>query len=104
MENLSPDSKAIYDILKSATAEEYEQGFLKYKKDTLDAVHKFVADTDKQLKTMSTVVDSIRSTVTGDLETMKTSIEKDIDTVKVALSSDISALTEEIRRLPRLDP
>jgi hypothetical protein len=37
-------------MLKAETAEEYETRFLTYKKDTMDAVRIFVADTTRKLK------------------------------------------------------
>ena len=59
MDELSPESKAIYDLLKGETSHEFESRFLDYK-ETLEAVHKFVADTGKQIKTVTSAVDSVQ--------------------------------------------
>ena len=45
MDNLSPESRTIYDLIRAETAEEFENRFLDYKKETLDVVRKFVNDT-----------------------------------------------------------
>ena len=50
MDQLAPESRAIYDLLRAKTAKEHDARFLDYKKETLDAVHKFVTDTPKQIK------------------------------------------------------
>ena len=68
MDQLAPESRAIYDLLRAETAKEHDARFLDYKKETLDAVHKFVTDTGKQIKTVSAAVDSVRAAVTTDME------------------------------------
>jgi hypothetical protein len=44
MESLSPEARALYDLLKGDTCEEYEQRFLQYK-ESLDAIKVFVDET-----------------------------------------------------------
>lgn len=61
MDNLSPESKALYELLKSDTKEEYESRFLQYKKEMLDAVKLFVDDTTSQIKDMEVTVEELRS-------------------------------------------
>ena len=70
MENLSPESKALYDLLRAETTEEYEARFLAYKKETLDAVHKFVATTTKEIKAVSTEIEAVRTVVSNDGSTL----------------------------------
>ena len=104
MEQLTPESRAIYDLLRIETAEEHDARFLDYKKETLDAVHKFVTDTGKQIKTVSAAVDSVRSAVTTDMEEFRSSIGADLASVKASLSAEISSLAGMIARIPRPDP
>ena len=47
MEDLSPEARTIYDLIHGETTAEFESRFLDYKKETLEAVRKFVADTTK---------------------------------------------------------
>ena len=47
MEELSPESKVLYDMITAETAELYESKFVEYKKEILDAVRKFVDGTNK---------------------------------------------------------
>ena len=87
MTDLPPESKAIYDLLKAETAEEFEARFLDYKAETLDAVHQFVATTNKQIKSVTASVDAVRVAVNTDIESVKTSIGNDLDAVQSSLSS-----------------
>ena len=93
MENLSPESKALYDLLRAETTEEYEARFLAYKKETLDAVHKFVATTTKEIKAVSTEIEAVRTAVNTDLEAVKSSLSIDLTAVKESLSSEIASLS-----------
>jgi hypothetical protein len=78
MESLSPEARALYDLLKADTREEYEARFLQYKKESLDAVKVFVDETTAQLKAVNLTVEGVRSAVGADLDTVKTSLSADI--------------------------
>jgi hypothetical protein len=87
MESLSPEARALYDLLKADTREEYEARFRQYKKESLDAVKVFVDETTAQLKAVNLIVEGVRSAVGADL-----------DTVKTALSADIANLAATVDR------
>ena len=59
MENLSPESRLLYDLLKADTREAYEAKFLDHKKEILDAVKVFVDDTTKQFKEIEESLGSV---------------------------------------------
>ena len=90
MDQLSPDSRVIYDLIKASTSEEFDAKFLEYEKKMLGAVRKFVVDTEKQLKTVTTSMDSIRSDVTKDLEATRSSIDSVRDRKSTRLNSSHS--------------
>jgi hypothetical protein len=60
MDALSPESKALYELLCVESKEEYESRFLDYKKDLLDAVKVFVDDTTGQLSDINATIDKTR--------------------------------------------
>ena len=103
MADLPPESKAIYDLLKVETVEEYDARFLEYKTETRDAFHQFVATTGKKIKTVTASVEAVRALVNSDLESVRASIGNDLDAVRSSLSSQIASLTEAARRLPQPD-
>jgi hypothetical protein len=47
MESLSPESRALYEMLKADTKEEYEARFLAHKKEILDTLKVSLFDTSK---------------------------------------------------------
>ena len=104
MEKLSPESRAIYDILKAETREAYESRFLEHKKEILDAVRNFIDDTDKQLKEINESIDSVKESVGSDLEAVKDILGGDLDNVKSSLSGEIAQLTAVMDRAIRTRP
>lgn len=104
MESLSPESKALYELMMTDTKEEYERRFLDYKEEVLDAFKPFVADTGAQFKEVRATIDTIKSSVSIDLEASRTQLGDELESVRSSLSSEIVQLAAAIRRLPRLDP
>ncbi|KAK1647967.1 hypothetical protein QYE76_065772 [Lolium multiflorum] len=104
MENLLPESKALYQLLRSETKEEYESRFATYKKEMLDAVKVFIDDTKEQIKDVHTTVDGVRTTVSADLQAAKESIGAERDAVKSTPSSEIAGLAAAVDRAMRFDP
>ena len=81
MADLPPESKAIYDLLRAETTEEFDTHFLDYKTEMLDAVHQFVSTTNKQIKTVTASVDAICTAVNTDIKSFKVSIDNNLDAV-----------------------
>ena len=104
MDQLTPESRAIYDLIRVETAAEDDTRYLDYRRETLDAVQKFVTDTGKQIKTVSAAVDSVRSSLTTDMEEIRLSLGDELAAVKSSLSAEISSLADLISRIPRPDP
>jgi hypothetical protein len=68
------------------TKEEYEKRFIDYKKEILDSIKPFVANTTRQLKTVN-VMDSIRSSVSSNLEAVRTQIGGDLHSLRTTPSA-----------------
>jgi hypothetical protein len=83
--------------------EEYEQSFLQYKKESLDAVKVFVDETMAQLKEVNASVVDMRSSVGADLRAAKDSIGTVLDNVKTSLSTEIAGLAASVNRMLRPD-
>ena len=119
MEGLSDESRTIYDLIKASTSEEFDAKFLEYEQKTLGAVRTFVVDTEKELRTLGSNIDSVRAAVNadleatrssidavrtvvnGDLEAVRNSIGGDLDAVKDMLSAQIESLASALDRVPR---
>ncbi|KAK1679066.1 hypothetical protein QYE76_039914 [Lolium multiflorum] len=99
MEELTPESRALYELLKADTAEEYEKRFLHYKKEVLDAFHPFVVDTRAQLKS----VDSGMASLSSDLQGVKAQFGQDLDAVRTTLTTEVANLTAAIAGIQRPD-
>jgi hypothetical protein len=56
MESLSPESRALYDLLKTESAEIYESKFMACKKEIIDAVLASLDDTNNQIKDLNATV------------------------------------------------
>lgn len=93
MEELSSEARALYELLKADTAEEYEKRFIDYKKEVLDAFHPFVVDTRAQLKS----VDSGMAALSSDIQGVKVQIGQDLDAVRTTLSTEVANLTAASR-------
>jgi len=100
MEELSENSRALYELLKAETSEEYGRRFEEYKREVTNVIKPFVCDTGKQLKAVTAAVDDIRSTVSADLAETKAQIGDDLDSLK----TEIAHLTTAIGRIARPDP
>jgi hypothetical protein len=57
MENLSPESKALYLLLKAETKEEYKNSFTDYKKEKINAVHQYIEDTSTHIMDVASTID-----------------------------------------------
>ena len=78
MDDMSPESMVIYNILKAETEEAYESKFLAHKKEILDAVKLFVNDTEKQFKDVGNNLESILTKMMADLVRVKSSLGGDL--------------------------
>jgi hypothetical protein len=103
MDSLSPESKVLYDMLKSDTAEIYEAKFASYKKEMLDAVKVFVDDTNSQIKGITASFDSFHGQVEADLESVKTTLGRDLSAVQHSLSAEIAGLATAVAQVVRID-
>lgn len=101
MEDWSPESRALYEIL---TREAYETRFLDHKKEVLDAVRIYVDDTSKQLRNVNDSINSVHATMGEELEAVKAAIGVDLESVKGKLSAEISQLASSLDRAIRLIP
>lgn len=104
MDKLSPDARAIYDLLQADTKEAYEQRFLDHKKEILDAVKTMVDDTRKQIKDLDAALGSVNDSMTSDLSAMKELIGDDLEGVKTALSGEIAKVAAVVDRVVRSSP
>jgi hypothetical protein len=57
MENLSPESKVLYLLLKVETKEVYKNCFTNYKKEMIDAVYRYIKDTSTQIMDVASIVE-----------------------------------------------
>jgi hypothetical protein len=103
MDALSPESRALYDLLRLETKEEYEARFIDYKKELLDAVKVFVDDTTGQLTDLNATVDDTRAQMSADLQAAKVAIGAKLESVKTSLSSEIAGLATTMDRAFRSD-
>jgi hypothetical protein len=103
MDALSPESRALYDLLKADTREEYESRFLQYKKESLDAVKLFVDETRAQFKEMNASVEEVRAAISVDLVAASESIGTELAAVKSSLGSQIVSLAATVDRVLRVD-
>jgi hypothetical protein len=103
MDALSPESRALYDLLKVDTREEYESCFLQYKKESLDAVKLFVDETRAQFKEVNASVEEVRADVSVDLVAATESIGTELAVVKSSLDSQIASLAATVDRALRVD-
>ena len=63
MEDLSPEARAIYDLLNASTKEAYEERFLAHKKEILDAVRTMVDSTKTQIKDLDSAIGSVKDSM-----------------------------------------
>jgi hypothetical protein len=67
MDDLSPESHALYEMLQAESREEYEAHFVLYKKEMADALKVFVDDSVAQIKSMCASVDTSQQAMRADL-------------------------------------
>lgn len=104
MDDLLPESRALYELLKVESEEEYERRFAAYKLEMMELMRPFVADTTKQIKAVNSTVASIQTTVSADLVAVKAQIGDELELVRRTLTSEISQLAARFGRDSRLDP
>jgi hypothetical protein len=97
MENLSPESRTLYELLKTATREEYERRFISYKTELLDAVKLSINDTTVQIQGIQDSLDEVRAMVSSDL----TALSSDLVALCSSFTMEIASLSEAITKLPR---
>jgi hypothetical protein len=87
MDNLSAESKSLYEILKAESREEYEARFLAHKKEILDAMRDYVTDTTKQIQEINTAVDSVRIGMGKELTEAREALGTELEAVKARSES-----------------
>ena len=103
MDELSTESRALYELLKADTDEIYERKFMDYKKEILDTVRVFIKETKAQFTAIDDSLESIQSRMGVDLEGVKESLGGDIMAVQTALSLEIAKLAATVDRAIRSD-
>lgn len=104
MDNLSAESKSLYEILKAESKEEYEARFLAHKKEILDAMRDYVTDTTKQIQEINTAVDSVRVGMGKELTEAREALGTELEAVKAQISADIAHLATAVDRVARPSP
>ena len=104
MEDLTPESRTIYELLKANTREEYEKRFLDHKKEILDAVREFVDDSNKQFGDLNVSLTSVQNGLAADLTETQATIGAELDAAMKSLSSEIAELKDAVDRAIRTSP
>jgi hypothetical protein len=99
MESLSPESRKLYNLLKSESKEEYEERFAAYKKEMCDAVKVFVDDAQGQLKAVNDSLAEVKSSLHADLHAARAAVGGELEVVKISLSSEIAGLAATLDRV-----
>jgi hypothetical protein len=100
MEDLSPESLVLYNILKAETTEAFEERFMAHK-EILASVRASIADTDHRIKSVHDSVDTLHTTVKEEIVGIKTALGSNIATVQGSLSAKISQLGISVDRAIR---
>jgi hypothetical protein len=98
MENLSSQARAIYENLMAETREAYQNRFLDYKKESLDAVRAFVEDTTKQFTSVNASIATIQASMGVDLAAVQEALGADLAIIKGGRSTEISQLAATVGR------
>ncbi|XP_071683141.1 uncharacterized protein [Lolium perenne] len=98
MENLLPEARAIYEIITAETREAYENRFLDYKKESLDAVRTFVEDTTKQFASVNASIATVQASMGTELAAVQAALGADLAIIKGGLSAKISQLASTVGR------
>jgi hypothetical protein len=104
MESLSPESRALYEILMAETTEPYESHFLAHKKKILDVVQVSIADNGKKIKAVTDEIDAVHADVAGDLIEVKETLGAELGSVKQSLSEEIARLATSVNRVLIMPP
>jgi hypothetical protein len=92
MENLSPESRALYEMLHAESREEYETCFVTYKKEMADTLKVFIDESAGQIKKFLLSVDMAQQALREDIVSIHANLSHELDTVKCSLSADIATL------------
>jgi hypothetical protein len=98
MENLSPEARAIYEILTAETREAYENRFLDYKKESFDTVRAFVEDTSRRFASVNASIATVQASMGAELAAAQEALGADLVTTKAGLSAEISQLAATVGR------
>jgi hypothetical protein len=101
MEDMSPESLVLYNILKAETTKAFEEHFLAHKKEILASIRASIADIDHRIKSVHDSVDALHTTVEEEISSVKVALSSDLATVKGSLSAEISQLAVSVDRAIR---
>jgi hypothetical protein len=99
MESLSPESRALYEILMAEMTEAYESHFLAHKKKILDVVQVSIADNGKKIKAVTDKINIVHADVARDLIEVKETLGAELGSVKQSLSEEITHLATSVNRV-----
>jgi hypothetical protein len=100
MEDLSPKSLVLYNILKAETTEAFEERFMAHK-EILASIRASIADIDHRIESVHDSVDALHTTVEEEIVSIKTALRSNIATVQGSLSTEISQLAIFVDRAIR---
>jgi hypothetical protein len=98
MDDLSPESRALYEMLRAESREEYESRFVLYKKEMADALKVFVDDSAAQIKSVRASVDTGQQAMRADLASVQANLGHELDAVKSSLFAEIATLSAAVDR------
>jgi len=84
MEELSGESRAIYEILRSETREAYELRFLEHKKQVMDVVRNLMEDTRTQIRVVNDNMDAVHADMSAELSEVKSRLGSELAAAKIA--------------------
>lgn len=88
----------MYELLKTESTAVYEERFLAHKKEVLDAMRLYVADTNRQFRKMGENIISVQTAVGAEISAVKSSICADFESAKAQITSDIASLSATVDR------
>jgi len=97
MEDLSDESKALYEILQAETKEAYEIRFLAHK-EILDAMRSNLAATREQIKAVADYVDAVHADMGAEIAEAKASLGAELSAFKSKLRAEIAQLSSSVNR------
>jgi hypothetical protein len=99
MEELSPEGRSLYELLKTESQVLYEERFLAHKKEVIDGVRGFVTDTNKQLKGIEAKIFSVQHAVETELMEVTAVFHSDLESVRLQLSTELAHLSDSVDRV-----